>query len=96
MARAIHGPPRAGSSMVKPVLQVDQLGDGGLFASRSKLIQDAVAEKLQRLQRARLAQECAKLQPRAEQAAAEERFQGEAEWPETSADSVIREELRAG
>jgi Arc/MetJ-type ribon-helix-helix transcriptional regulator len=62
--------------------QVDQLVDGGLFPSRSKLIQDAVAEKLQRLRRVRLAQECAKLQPSAEQAAAEERFQGEAEWPE--------------
>ncbi|HEX7185797.1 MAG TPA: ribbon-helix-helix domain-containing protein [Thermoanaerobaculia bacterium] len=62
--------------------QVDQLVEGGVFPSRSKLIQDAVAEKLQRLRRVRLAQECAKLQPLAEQAAAEERFRGEAEWPE--------------
>lgn len=62
--------------------QVDQLVERGLFPSRSKLIQDAVAEKLQRLRRVRLAQECAKLQPSAEKAAAEELFQGEAEWPE--------------
>ena len=62
--------------------QMDELVEGGLFPSRSKLIQDAVAEKLQRLRRIRLAQECAKLQPAAEQAEAEERFQGEAEWPE--------------
>jgi Arc/MetJ-type ribon-helix-helix transcriptional regulator len=62
--------------------QVDQLVEGGVFPSRSKLIQDAVAEKLQRLRRVRLAQECAKLQPLAERAAAEERFQGEAQWPE--------------
>jgi len=62
--------------------QVDQLVDGGVFPSRSKLIQDAVAEKLQRLRRTRLAKECAKLQPPAERAAAEERFQGEVEWPE--------------
>jgi metal-responsive CopG/Arc/MetJ family transcriptional regulator len=62
--------------------QVDQLVEGVLFPSRSKLIQDAVAEKLQRLRRVRLAQECAKLEPVAERAAAEERFQGEAEWPE--------------
>jgi Arc/MetJ-type ribon-helix-helix transcriptional regulator len=62
--------------------QVDQLVDGGLFPSRSKLIQDAVAEKLQRLRRVRLAQECAKLQRPAEQAAAEELFRGEVEWPE--------------
>ena len=30
----------------------------------------------------RLAKECAKLQPQAEWAAAEERLAGEAEWPE--------------
>lgn len=62
--------------------QVDQLVERGLFPSRSKLIQDAVAEKLQRLRRVRLAQECAKLQPLVEKAEAEELFQGEAEWPE--------------
>ena len=62
--------------------QVDQLVNGGAFPSRSKLIQDAVSEKLQRLRRVRLAQECAKLQPLAEQAAAEEFFSSEAEWPE--------------
>jgi metal-responsive CopG/Arc/MetJ family transcriptional regulator len=62
--------------------QVDQLVAGGLFPSRSKLIQDAVAEKVQRLRRTRLAQECAKLERPAEQAAAEEFFRGEAEWPE--------------
>lgn len=62
--------------------QVDQLVNGGLFPSRSKLIQDAVAEKLERLRRIRLARECAKLQPAVEQAAAEEVFRGEVEWPE--------------
>jgi len=62
--------------------QVDQLVEGGMFPSRSRLIQDAVAEKLQRLRRVRLSQECAKLQRPAEQAAAEEFFRGEAEWPE--------------
>lgn len=62
--------------------QVDRLVDGGVFPSRSKLIQDAVAEKLQRLRRVRLARECAKLDPQAEQALAEEHFRGETEWPE--------------
>ena len=62
--------------------QMDQLVDGGVFPSRSRLIQDAVAEKLQRLRRVRLAEECAKLQRPAEQEAAEELFRGEAEWPE--------------
>ncbi|HBL28516.1 MAG TPA: CopG family transcriptional regulator [Acidobacteria bacterium] len=61
--------------------EVDQLVGGGLFPSRSKLIQDAVAEKLQRLRRGRLARECALLDPAAEQAAAEEIFLGETEWP---------------
>jgi hypothetical protein len=41
-----------------------------------------VAEKLPQLGRIRLIQECAKLQIPAEQAAAEEFFQGEVEWPE--------------
>jgi len=62
--------------------QVDQLVEGGVFPSRSKLIQDAVAEKLQRLGRVRLAQECAKLRPLAERVAAEDWFRGEAKWPE--------------
>jgi Arc/MetJ-type ribon-helix-helix transcriptional regulator len=62
--------------------QVDQLVAGGVFPSRSKLIQDAVSEKLQRLRRVRLAEECAKLQPSSERAVAEELFQDEAEWPE--------------
>jgi Arc/MetJ-type ribon-helix-helix transcriptional regulator len=62
--------------------QVDRLVERGLFPSRSRLIQDAVAEKLQRLGRVRLAQECAKLRPEDERAAAEEFFRSETEWPE--------------
>lgn len=62
--------------------QLDQLVAARVVPSRSKLIQDALEEKLQRLRRVRLAQECAKLQPLAEQAAADECFLGEAEWPE--------------
>ncbi len=61
--------------------QVDQLVQTGLFPSRSRLIQDAVAEKLMRLRRIRLARECSKLKPEEEQTAAEELFVGEAEWP---------------
>jgi Arc/MetJ-type ribon-helix-helix transcriptional regulator len=62
--------------------QVDRLVERGVFPSRSKLIQDAVAEKLDRFHRTRLARECGKLDSKSEQAAAEERFSGEAEWPE--------------
>jgi Arc/MetJ-type ribon-helix-helix transcriptional regulator len=58
--------------------QLDQLVAAGVVPSRSKLIQDALEEKMQRLRRVRLAQECAKLEPLAEQAAAEEHFLGEA------------------
>lgn len=56
--------------------QVDQLVERGMFPNRSKLIQDAIAEKLQRLRRVRLAEECMKLQRTEEQAAAEELFRG--------------------
>jgi Arc/MetJ-type ribon-helix-helix transcriptional regulator len=62
--------------------RVDQLLQHGVFPSRSKLIQDALAEKLQRLQRIRLAEECAKLQPEIEKAEAEEFLVSEAEWPD--------------
>ncbi len=62
--------------------QVDQLVERGLFRSRSGLIQDAVSEKLHRLRKVRLAQECAKLRPSEERAAVEDVFQSEVEWPE--------------
>lgn len=42
---------------------------------------NVVAEKLLRLKRARFARECAKLQPAAERAEAEEFFRGEAQGP---------------
>lgn len=55
---------------------------GGLFPSRSSLIQDALAEKLGKLRRVRLARECAKLDAAVERAAAEELLASEAQWPE--------------
>ena len=62
--------------------EIDRLVQRGVFPSRSSLIQDALAEKLARIRRVRLARECAKLQRSAEQAAAEEFLPSEAEWPE--------------
>lgn len=59
-----------------------QLIKKGQFPSWSKHRQDAATEKLQRLRRVRFAEECPKLQPGIEQAAAEELLCGEAEWPE--------------
>jgi Arc/MetJ-type ribon-helix-helix transcriptional regulator len=63
--------------------RVDRLVRDGVFPSRSKLIQDAIEEKLARFDRGRLARECAKLDPRFEQVGAEEglSFQSR-EWPE--------------
>lgn len=53
-----------------------------VYPNRSKAIQAAVADKLNRLERTRLAQECAKLDPEYEQNLAEEGFSTEIdEWP---------------
>ena len=63
--------------------EVDRLVSEHRFPSRSQAIQEAVDEKLIRLSRSRLAQECAKLDPDYERALAEEGMGGElAEWPE--------------
>jgi hypothetical protein len=43
-----------------------------VFRSRSQAIQNAITEKLERLDRSRLARECAKLSPPEEQAMADE------------------------
>lgn len=53
------------------------------FASRSQAIETAVAEKLTRLAKTRLARECTRLDPREEKALAEEGLAGSAAtWPE--------------
>ena len=68
------------SNMLK---RLDILVKSNLFPNRSKAIQEAVAEKLMRLEKSRLAQECAKLDPDYEQSLAEEGFTSELEeWPE--------------
>ena len=53
------------------------------FPNRSRAIQEAVQEKLDRLDRSRLAREAAKLDRASEQKLADEGLLGEAnEWPE--------------
>jgi metal-responsive CopG/Arc/MetJ family transcriptional regulator len=52
--------------------KLDRLVERKLFPNRSKAIQAAVQDKLARLDRTRLARECAKLNPREEKALAEE------------------------
>ena len=67
----------------KMLKQIDNLVQSKYFPNRSKVTQDAVAEKLARLEKSRLAQECAKLDPDFEQSLAEEGFSVEMEeWPE--------------
>jgi len=63
--------------------QLDELVSRRVFPSRSRAIQLALAEKLHRIKRTRLAQECAKLDPAAERAMAEEGISEELNgWPE--------------
>jgi len=62
---------------------VDSLVSKRMFPNRSRAIAEAVREKLQRLNRDRLASECAKLDPKYEQKMAEEGMESDlAEWPE--------------
>jgi metal-responsive CopG/Arc/MetJ family transcriptional regulator len=68
------------NNMVK---KIDMLVKSNIFPNRSKAIQEAVIEKLNRMEKSRLAQECAKLDPDFEQSLAEEGFTSELEeWPE--------------
>jgi len=63
--------------------EVDALVKKRMFPSRSRAIQDAVKEKLERLSHKLLAQECAKLDPDYEKALAEEGLREDlSEWPE--------------
>lgn len=62
--------------------EVDELVRSGKYSSRSRLLEEAVQEKLDRLHRAQLLKESAKLVPAEEMAAAEEILVGEAAWPE--------------
>ncbi len=65
------------------VVRLDRLVRQGTYPNRSRAIEDAVAEKLERLDRRRLARECEKLDLNFEEKMAEEGLSGElAEWPE--------------
>jgi metal-responsive CopG/Arc/MetJ family transcriptional regulator len=62
---------------------VDLLVSQKAFPNRSRAIEKAIEEKLERLGRNRLAEECAKLDPSIEKAMAEEGLSEElAAWPE--------------
>lgn len=53
------------------------------FANRSRAVQEAIRDKLERLEQSRLARECAKLDPKFEKLLADEGLTSEVErWPE--------------
>ena len=63
--------------------QLDRLVSKHIFPNRSRAIQEAVQEKLKRMEQTRLARECAKLDPALEKAMAEEGLSEELnKWPE--------------
>jgi metal-responsive CopG/Arc/MetJ family transcriptional regulator len=63
--------------------RLDGLVRSGAYPSRSRAIESAVQEKLERLGRTRLAKESAKLDPEFEKALAEEGMSAElGSWPE--------------
>ena len=65
------------------VVRLDRLVRQGAYPNRSRAIEDAVQEKLERLDRRRLARECEKLDVNFAENMAEEGLSGElVEWPE--------------
>ncbi|MGH8570368.1 MAG: ribbon-helix-helix domain-containing protein [Gammaproteobacteria bacterium] len=65
------------------VKKVDRLVERRVYPNRSRAIEEAVAEKLERLERAQLAEECTRLDPALEKALAEEGMSMDSRaWPE--------------
>jgi len=63
--------------------RLDRLVKEHVFPNRSKAIQEAVQDKINRLEKTRLARECMKLNPSYEKALAEEGISEDVtEWPE--------------
>jgi metal-responsive CopG/Arc/MetJ family transcriptional regulator len=66
----------------KILTRLDRLVRSRVYPNRSKAIQSAIEEKLQRLDRGRFERECAKLDPKEEKAMAEEGMAEDSEqWP---------------
>jgi Arc/MetJ-type ribon-helix-helix transcriptional regulator len=62
--------------------RLDRLVGEGVYPSRSRAIQEALEERLDRISRDRLSRECAKLDPAYESALAEEGLTSELDqWP---------------
>jgi metal-responsive CopG/Arc/MetJ family transcriptional regulator len=64
--------------------RVDRLVRTRVFPNRSQAVRSALRDKIERLERTRLARECAKADPKLEQAMAEEGLAKDMEeWPES-------------
>ena len=65
------------------LIRLDRLVRERIFPNRSRAIQEALEEKINKLENNKLALECEKLDPREEQKLAEEGFALEQEkWPD--------------
>jgi Arc/MetJ-type ribon-helix-helix transcriptional regulator len=63
--------------------RLDRLVAQGRYSSRSNAVEEAVEERLEKVEHTRLARESAKLEPKFEQALADEGLEVDlAEWPE--------------
>jgi metal-responsive CopG/Arc/MetJ family transcriptional regulator len=63
--------------------RLDRMVTEGKYSSRSSAVEEAVRERLAKLERSRLAEESAKLDPDFEQALADEGLTGDlSEWPD--------------
>ena len=68
---------------IKTVKKVDNLVKKNIFPNRSQAIQEALQEKIKKMEHGRLARECTKLDPAFEKALAEEGMSEElSKWPE--------------
>ena len=71
--------------------RLDRLVADHVFPNRSRAVEQAVAEKLERLERRRLARECAKLDPVLEKALAEEGLAADiGPWPRSLTNAPAR------
>ena len=76
------GAAKVAITLDEKLLQViDRWVKQGRYPNRSQAIQAALREKMERWKRTRLAEELAKIDPKEEQALADEWFTGET-WPE--------------
>ena len=65
------------------IIKLDRLVSEGKYPSRSSAVEDAVIERMVKVEKSRLAEESAKLDPAFEQAIADEGLLGDfSEWPE--------------